>query len=281
MTEDLTKVAERWVGALNRHDLEAAVDCFAPDYRDEAPARRGEFVEGRPKIRENLARLLGDVADLRAELLGAVADDHTVWIEWRMSGTRRGGSRMEFVGVNLFGVDNGRFRWGRIYTELVRNAGDVDAQIERMTQGTALAPSGEDLVREMFDAYAKADGRRLRETMDPEVVYHVPGRSPMAGDYRGREEVLALWDRQKQYMGGQPYRVKQLATVAGGNYVVLLTEVTAQRSGRSMTFQGANVYRISHGRVAEARVFIFDLNSFDGFWAQMPPREPERKEPLA
>lgn len=280
MTTDPTKVAERWVSALSRHDLEAALDCFAPDYRDVAPARRGEFVEGRQKVQENLVRLLGDVPDLRAEILGAVANDDTVWIEWRMSGTRRSGNPMEFVGVNLFGVDKGRFRWGRIYTELVRDAGDVDAQIERMTQGTAPPSPAADLVRDMFDAYAKGDARRLSEVLDSNVAYHVPGRGPMAGDYLGRPEVLALWDRQKQYMGGQPYRVKQLATVAAGDLVVLLTEVTAERSGRSMTFQGANVYRISDGRVAEGRVFIFDLKSFDRFWAQMPPRA-ERKEPLA
>jgi hypothetical protein len=51
-----------------------------------------------------------------------------------MQGTRPDGSSMTFVGVNIFGVADGRLAWGRIYTELVRDAGGVDAQVERMTR---------------------------------------------------------------------------------------------------------------------------------------------------
>ncbi|WP_426997448.1 hypothetical protein [Pseudarthrobacter sp. N5] len=57
-------------------------------------------------------------------------------MEWRMEGRRRDGSRMEFVGVNIFEVENGQFRSGRIYTELVRDAGGIDAQIDRMAAGS-------------------------------------------------------------------------------------------------------------------------------------------------
>jgi ketosteroid isomerase-like protein len=132
---DLSRVAERWVQALTAHDLEAAVACFAPDYHDEAPARRGEFIEGNEKVRENFAALFREIPDLRAHLLRAVADGDTVWMEWRMQGTRVDGSPLEFVGVNLFGVRNEQFVWGRIYTELVRDTGGIDAQIARMTHG--------------------------------------------------------------------------------------------------------------------------------------------------
>lgn len=128
-------VAERWVRALTAHDLEAAVACFAPDYHDEAPARRGEFIQGNEKVRENVAALFRDIPDLRADLLRSVADGDTVWMEWRMHGTRPDVTRMEFVGVNLFGVRDEQFVWARIYTELVREVGGIDAQIARMTKG--------------------------------------------------------------------------------------------------------------------------------------------------
>ncbi len=279
MDADPRQVAERWVHAISLHDLDAAVDCFAVEYRDEAPARRGEFVQGRDKVRENFIKLFRELPDLRAEMLGSAVDADTIWMEWRMSGTRADASRMEFAGVNLFGVREGRFAWGRIYTELVREAGGIDVQLERMTRnsdqfapGSQAQQSPDNVIRDMFDAYAKADQRRLFEVLDPSVVYHLPGRTLMAGEYLGPHEVLALWDRQKLYMGGKPYRVKQLAMVAGGEQVVLLTEVTAERDGRTLTFLGANVYRVRDGRVAEGRVFIFDVASFDEFWRDMPPR---------
>lgn len=132
---DARAVAKRWVEAMTAHDLDAAVACFAPDYHDEAPARRGEVIQGNEKVRENFAALFQNVPDLRAELLRSALDGDTVWMEWRMHGTRRDGTPMEFAGVNLFGVRDGQFVWGRIYTELVRDAGGIDAQIECMSKG--------------------------------------------------------------------------------------------------------------------------------------------------
>ncbi len=69
--------------------------------------------------------------------LSAVEDGDTVWMEWRMWGTRSDETPMEFVGVNIFTVEDDQFRWGRIYTELVRDAGGIQQQLERMTQNAA------------------------------------------------------------------------------------------------------------------------------------------------
>ncbi len=134
---DPKAVVERWIQAMDRHELEAAVACFAPNYRDEAPARRGESVQGQDEVRENFAALFRDIPDLRAELRGAVVSGDTVWMEWRMQGRRTNGTPFEFVGVNIFGVQDDRLVWGRIYTELVREAGDSDSQIKRMTKGNS------------------------------------------------------------------------------------------------------------------------------------------------
>jgi hypothetical protein len=70
-----------------------------------------------------------------------VEDGETVWLEWRMQGTRPDGSSMTFVGVNIFDIADDMLARGRIYTELVRDAGGVDAQVERMTRSEAEGPS--------------------------------------------------------------------------------------------------------------------------------------------
>jgi ketosteroid isomerase-like protein len=132
---DPRAVAERWTRALSEHDVEAAVACFDPDYEDEAPARPGESVKGQENVRRNFETLFQDVPNLRAEILSAVVDGDSVWMEWRMHGTRSNGTPFEFAGVNIFGVREDRFAWGRIYTELVRDAGGVDGQLQRMTKG--------------------------------------------------------------------------------------------------------------------------------------------------
>jgi ketosteroid isomerase-like protein len=133
----LKDLARRWIEAVIAHDLDGVVDCFHPDYVDEAPARRGESVRGNEEVRANFGKIFEEIRDVHAELLGLVADQDEVWIEWRLHGSRPDGSRMEFRGVNIFGVRDGRFARGRIYTELVRDAGGIEAQVERMTKGSS------------------------------------------------------------------------------------------------------------------------------------------------
>lgn len=114
------------MAAISRHDPDAVARCFAEDYEDEAPARRGEVVQGRDEVRTNFARMFTSMPDVKATII-------------RLSGTRDDGSTMDFVGVNIFGVADGVFRWGRIYTELARSAGGIEAQLARMTGDDARA----------------------------------------------------------------------------------------------------------------------------------------------
>ncbi len=130
-----SEVVERWIRAINQRDLDEVVSCFAEGYEDEAPARRGEFVRGRDQVRQNFERLFASMPDIHADLRATVDQGDTVWMEWSMQGTRSDGTQMEFVGVNLFEVEHGALVRGRIYTELVRHAGGLDAQVGRMMSG--------------------------------------------------------------------------------------------------------------------------------------------------
>jgi ketosteroid isomerase-like protein len=137
MSSDPESVAQRWITSLSAHDLEGAVDCFDAAYVDEAPARRGESVQGQNSVRRNFSMLLSELPDLTANITRSVADGDDVWMEWNMRGTRQDGTLLEFVGVNIFQVRDGRFRSGRIYTEIVRDAGGIEAQTNRMAKGAS------------------------------------------------------------------------------------------------------------------------------------------------
>jgi limonene-1,2-epoxide hydrolase len=135
----LSGVAESFVAAISDHDPDAVARCFAEDYEDVAPARRGEVVRGRDEVRANFVRIFSSMPDVNAAIIRLAERENEVWIEWRMSGTREDGTLMEFVGVNIFGVADGTFRWGRIYTELARSAGGIEAQLARMAGDEAPA----------------------------------------------------------------------------------------------------------------------------------------------
>jgi ketosteroid isomerase-like protein len=46
-----------------------------------------------------------------------------------------------------------------------------------------MAHPNEELARRGYDAFARGDMDTLRELFDPEIVWHFPGRSPLAGDH--------------------------------------------------------------------------------------------------
>src|SRR6266852_3556797 len=48
------------------------------------------------------------------------------------------------------------------------------------------------LVRRAYDALETRDVETLVELSRPDVVWHIPGRSPIAGEYHGRDTVLAF-----------------------------------------------------------------------------------------
>lgn len=123
---------------MNDHDLEAFVDCLAPDYRSEQPAHPSRSFGGRDQARENWSSVFAGVPDFRAELLSlAVTDDAVELGEWSWSGTHTDGSPFAMRGVTVMGVEHGRIAWGRLYMELVEDDG---AAIDDMVKETYRPP---------------------------------------------------------------------------------------------------------------------------------------------
>lgn len=104
----------RLAGAINAHDLDAIVACFAPDVLSEQPAHPARNFRGREQVRHNWAQILSSIKDFHAELSAQAVDADTVWSEWRWRGTRAGGEPFAMSGVTVQrvgeeGIDRVRF----------------------------------------------------------------------------------------------------------------------------------------------------------------------------
>jgi ketosteroid isomerase-like protein len=131
-------VVERLVDAINAHDLEAMVACFADDYLNEWPAHPQRGFRGSQQVRRNWSQIFAGVPDVRARLPRMTVDGDTVWTEWDLAGIRRGGAPFLMRGVAIFGVSQGRLAWVRFYLEPVEEtSGDVDANTRRVVGITA------------------------------------------------------------------------------------------------------------------------------------------------
>lgn len=125
-------IVQRLQRATNDHDLDALVACFAPDYRNEAPAHPERGFTGSEQVRANWTQIFAAIPDLTCEVLRFTVDGDMVWSEWEHRGTRPDGSLHLMRGVVIFGVADGLASWARFYLEPVQDdAGTVDQAVRR------------------------------------------------------------------------------------------------------------------------------------------------------
>ncbi|HKI29325.1 MAG TPA: nuclear transport factor 2 family protein [Actinomycetota bacterium] len=91
-----------------------------------------------------------------------------------------------------------------------------------------------ELVRTGYNAFVAGDMEWLNEHLHANVVWHAAGRSSLAGDYRGREEVLASFANSVQ-IAMPEFEIHDVA--AGEDHVVTVLDVTWRRPDGG-TFEG-------------------------------------------
>ena len=114
-----------------RHGLEAFLECFNPKYRSEQPAHPNRGFGGKEQVRKNWSTMFESFPDFEAQLLRHTDERGVVWSEWHWSATG-----LNMAGVTIFGVEEDRIVWGRLYVEAVEENGqDIDEAMRTITGG--------------------------------------------------------------------------------------------------------------------------------------------------
>jgi 2'-5' RNA ligase len=114
--------------------------------------------------------------------------------------------------------------------------------------------------------YAGGDLDELRAWLVDDVVWHVPGRSRIAGEHRGVDAVLSYFALRRR-MTDETFRVSVHGAAAIGDRVVQLAGGSAARDGRPVHWETVGVFRVVAGRIAECWLVPFDLDAFDRIWS--------------
>jgi uncharacterized protein len=122
-------------------------------------------------------------------------------------------------------------------------------------------------LREAMGAVGRGDLDGFGEILlADDVVWHWPGQSSVAGDYRGREAAVGLIRRFHELTQGRLV-VEPLDILEGDNYLMSFTRVTAERGdGRRLDIVNADAMRFgSDGRVVEYWMLSNDQRASDDF----------------
>src|SRR3954465_12706209 len=52
-----------------------------------------------------------------------------------------------------------------------------------------------ELMKKGYDAFSKGDLESLKDLFAEDIIWHVPGNNPIAGDYKGQDEVFGFFMR--------------------------------------------------------------------------------------
>lgn len=133
MKSNQSIVTQRLQQALNAHDLEALLACFAPDFQGEQPLHPDRAFQGPDLVLKNWSIIFQDVPDFQAEVLCSAVAGNAAWTEWYYSGTRRNGIPLDMRGVAILGIEADRIKWARLYIEPVQATGEgIDAAVKRL-----------------------------------------------------------------------------------------------------------------------------------------------------
>lgn len=129
-----------------------------------------------------------------------------------------------------------------------------------------MAHPNEALLRRGYDAFGKGDMATIAELFADDIIWHVPGNNPLAGDYKGRDNVLAYFGKSVELTGGT-LKVEVHDILANDEHGIALTRDTAQRAGKSLDDNAVQVFHIRDEKVVESWFHPGDSAANDEFWS--------------
>jgi uncharacterized protein len=123
------------------------------------------------------------------------------------------------------------------------------------------------VMRRGYEAFNSGDMETLIEVFDEGLVWHLPGRSSMANDYKGRDATLAYFGQLAEKTGGTFRAELERLLADDDDRVVGIQRSTAERDGKRLEVGNCIVFQLKDGRVTDGREHFHDLYAWDEFWS--------------
>ena len=125
----------------------------------------------------------------------------------------------------------------------------------------------EDLVRQASEAFGRGDLSALQDQFfADDIVWHVAGTGPLAGDYEGATEVIAQLTKISELSGGSVLPQVHDVLVSNDHTVVLVT-ISAERAGKQLQLNLVHVIHAENGKAAEVWTHSADPAAAAQFWS--------------
>lgn len=123
------------------------------------------------------------------------------------------------------------------------------------------------VVHRFYHAMGEANFDVAEHCFAPDALWHLPGTSSIAGDYRGWVQIRDGFLGQLGPLSGGTFRAELLDVAVGEHFVVAIQRATATYRGRTLDITGCQLMRVDGGVIHEVRGHYSDQTALDVFWA--------------
>jgi len=122
-----------------------------------------------------------------------------------------------------------------------------------------------DVVRGVIEAVGKRDFETVAAMIATGAVYHVSGHGPVAGVYRGRDEVMGFARKQTALTNDTLEITEIHDIIASDDHVVAMLRLRAQKDNHVFDWGRVIVYHVDGEQITEAWIVDGDQAGLDRF----------------
>jgi ketosteroid isomerase-like protein len=130
-----------------------------------------------------------------------------------------------------------------------------------------MAHPNEELVRQGYKAFGEGDMATLGSLFAGDAVHAASGNNPLAGDYKGVDDILAYYGKLFELSGGTFQAELKNVTAQGDDTVVATHRNKGQRAGKTLDQDEQLTFTISDGKFARIEEKHSDPAAYDDFWS--------------
>jgi ketosteroid isomerase-like protein len=123
------------------------------------------------------------------------------------------------------------------------------------------------VAKQSAEAFAKADVAAHKAHYAADVVWHVPGKSSVAGDYHGIEAVFAYFDKLTTLLNEGKFQDLLMDTTASAQHAVNIHHLSGRRNGKTLDTMAVVIIQQREGKITEGWSLIYDQYAWDAYWS--------------
>jgi ketosteroid isomerase-like protein len=121
------------------------------------------------------------------------------------------------------------------------------------------------IIDAFFRAFVAHDKVALAEVTSDDLTWYFPGRHPLSGTKRGREEVVDFFSQ----MGRMGFKAEKLISGANDSYVVETQWVTGAVNGDEVTMGWTVLWKFHDGKLESGRHYSADQYLADHYFTRV------------